>query len=91
MKTLLTIFFTVSLSLLFGQNWLPPQSIGMADIVSTMDGHAALFTNHAGLANVKGAAFMAGMENHYWWSDVNLVGMGMVLPTQSGTFGLQMR
>lgn len=91
MKTLLTILFAFACSLLTAQNWKPPASMGMGDISATITESASLFTNQAGLSKTKNGAFLGGMERRYFWADVNLIGAGVVLPTRSGTFGLQLQ
>ncbi len=48
----------------------------------------SVFNNTAGLAKINGLNIGAYAENRFLVADINLFGLGVALPTKSGTFGL---
>ena len=88
MKNLLTLLFLFQLFVSQSQTLNNARSTGMGNLSTVFTDQNALFNNQAGLSDVTSPVVLAGIERRFWWGEVNLAGMGLALPTSSGTFGL---
>ena len=67
---------------------LGAEAAGSGYTAQTTSNAFSVFNNTAGLANIGGFSAGAYAENRFMVTDINLVGLGVALPTKSGTFGL---
>ena len=90
---LLLVLLTVS-SWSWGQNGLPPdaggRSAGMAGADVIFQDAFSLFSNQAGLAFVEHLSIGILGEQRYLLPELQTVAAGVALPTNAGTFGLQL-
>lgn len=94
-KYLLSICFSLLIIQGFSQNGLPStygaKSIAMGNTgVSRGDIHA-LLNNQAGLANITSFSAIIAAEQRFAISELRTVAAGVVLPTDGGTFGLNLQ
>ena len=95
MKSLRLLFVLLSLSFgSWGQNGLPPdaggRSAGMAGADVIFQDVFSLFSNQAGLAFVKNLSIGVLGEQRFLLPELQTVAAGVALPTNAGTFGLQL-
>jgi hypothetical protein len=60
-------------------------ALGYASVALT--GVDALFHNQAGIATVKNLSFILSCESRFMLKELSLMAAGMVIPSESGTFG----
>jgi len=86
---LLPIFFSFSIFAQDGvTNSTDARSKGVANASVAFTGINSIFTNQAGLAGLENMGFLLSAEQRFVLNDLNNLGAGFAIPTNSGTFGL---
>ena len=87
MKAILLNLFLLITVPSFTQTLNAVRSTGMGDLSASIQGVGALFGNQAGLSKINELCFMALTEQRFLLKDLNFSGVGVAIPTSSGTFG----
>ena len=84
----LYLFCSVSVFAQDGANTTDARSKGVANASVAFTGINAILNNQAGLADLDNMGFLFSAEQRFILNDLNNLGAGFAIPTNSGTFGL---
>ncbi len=90
MRNVLVILIALYSTICFSQNFQSARSAGMGNVSLFLGEVESLFGNHAGLANLDKTSFLLLSEQRFLLKELSGVGLGVAVPTKSGTFGLSM-
>ncbi len=88
MKSLLPFFAILFYLSGTAQSLMGARSSGMGSLTAATEGINGLFANQAALASLESIAFIGVSEQKVLIKGLNISGVGVALPSKSGTFGL---